>query len=96
MVGFLLLQGAAEGSAMTEGDLLQAEHALETALSLNPRSPEALLGSGLLWLRQGRPDEAIVPLEKAQALHPDDPAISRVLSRCRSLLDHPEGRHSPR
>lgn len=96
MVGFLLLQGASDGPAPTEKELLQAEHALETALSLNPRSPEALLGSGLLWLQRGRPDQAIVPLEKAQALRPGDPAISRAISRCRSLLNHAEGRHSPR
>jgi len=56
-----------------DGDLAEAAHYYQRALTLNPSDPNILGISGLLVRNLGRVDEAVTLLESAVALDPVDP-----------------------
>ncbi len=62
--------------------LREAQTAFRTCLALNPRSPRALHGLGLVEIVQGNYASAASYLRQAVDLRPDDPAIGRQLERC--------------
>lgn len=57
------------------GELDEAEAAFERAASLDPLDWRALQGWGAARLQGGRPQEAIVPLERALELAPSEPDV---------------------
>ncbi len=65
---------AASVAAMFLRDLDKAERELEITLNLSPNYAHALNGRGIVLMSRGKPDEAIVEIEKALRL---DPAFSQ-------------------
>jgi len=49
---------------MNTGDLLAAEGSFRRALNLDPHATNTLYNLGIVLLEEGKPDEAIPPLEK--------------------------------
>jgi tetratricopeptide (TPR) repeat protein len=62
------------------GELEAAERSFREAARLAPREPPAWVALGEVLVRRLRPDEALVPLEKARALAPDSPDVHRALA----------------
>ena len=62
--------------AHQSGNLAAAEAAYRAFLDVNPGHPDALHNQGLVIYQQGRPREAVGPLESAAAAKPDDPQVA--------------------
>ena len=69
-----------------QGRLVEAELALETAVSLNEKDVESFLNLSRIHLEQGRPDEALETVEKALAIDPRYPVTLELLARIRPLV----------
>src|SRR6266496_441350 len=67
----LLRSGATPGQPEFE----EARQALEKSINLRPNYPSSQLALGKLHLLEGRTADAIVHLEIARQLNPDDPAV---------------------
>jgi Flp pilus assembly protein TadD len=67
----LLRSGAAPGQPEFE----EARQALEKSIQLRPNYPSSQLVLGKLYLLEGRAPDAIVHLEIARQLNPDNPAV---------------------
>jgi cytochrome c-type biogenesis protein CcmH/NrfG len=65
--------------------LQRAEQALRKSLELNPLNPEARLAMGRLHLKQNRPREAILQLEEAARLMPQNTRPPFELARAHDL-----------
>lgn len=85
MVGlYLLEQMAGEvGHRLDDPRLERAERAIDAALALNRRSPEALQGKGLLALLRGDCRAALDYLGQARRLRPEDLQTERLIGYCR-------------
>jgi len=79
----LLSEVAQETSASGDPRVGRAEEALKRALQINPRSPEAWYGQGLLSAMRGDCITARRALDQALALRPDYPEVVRLMERCR-------------
>lgn len=66
-----------------EGRLSEAIPLLAEAVGLLPHDAAALRAFGQALLAQGRPEEALVPLERAAALEPDHQVTRELLDRLR-------------
>ncbi len=75
--GYLVQARIARGRDDDRG----AMRALHAALQLDPDNVEALLRSGLRWLRTGHLPEAQDSLQRAHRLDPDNPAIEAALQK---------------
>lgn len=80
----LLLQEAALDEAPPDPAVLErAETAIERALRINERLPEAWHARGRLALLRGDCAAAVPAFERALALRPGDMQVLRLLGRCR-------------
>ncbi len=66
---------------LEEGNMIEAEEQFRAALKWNPNSEGVLFNLSLILDAQGKEDEALVNLEKANALSPDEPRIMTALAR---------------
>jgi len=66
-----------------QGRYAEAENEFRKAVETNPYNDVAHNNMGILLLNQGRPDEAILWLEKAMALNPHDKEILEDLNLAR-------------
>ena len=66
-------------SYLRQGDLRQAEHALERAVQFDPQFAMAQLGMASLRERQGLIDDALEHYRKALTLDPSDPYVQTNL-----------------
>ena len=69
----------------------KARAAFAQALEECPRSRPILMGLATCDQRQNRLDDAITTLEKANLIHPQQPAVLFSLARCAALRDDIEG-----
>lgn len=69
--------------------LSQAQAAFRACLDLNPRSPRALHGLGLIEIAQDNYTQAARYLCQATVLRPHDPAIVRHLDLCHQVIGYP-------
>lgn len=83
-----LLAVAARAHA-DRGDLDLAAAEARRALELNPRTMDAHLLIGVIHARQGRPEEAVLQLERARYIDDGSPVITFHLAECyRQLGQH--------
>ena len=83
---FALLQlyaAAQEPAPPDPAALDRAETAIDQALSINERLPDAWHARGLLALLRGDCSTAVPALERARALRPGDKEIAELTARCR-------------
>ncbi len=67
---------------------VEAQRAMERAIELNPQSPDAWKGKGLLAMSRGEYREAIPYFERAYSLRPSDQNTYNYLLRCREAVEH--------
>jgi Tfp pilus assembly protein PilF len=72
--GWLLVQ---------DGDLHTARARYQQALDREPRHPRALAELAGIYEKLGRPERALVLYERALAVQPDQPAITRLVKQLR-------------
>jgi tetratricopeptide (TPR) repeat protein len=73
-------------SAWKNGDLEQAQAALEESLALDSTNVKTLLNLGRVLLDQGHPDEALVHVEAALGLDSGSAEVYRMKGRVQSAL----------
>jgi hypothetical protein len=78
--------------ASAQGRGEQAREAFEKALEVNPNLPDALFLLGSEWLRRDEPGRALVLLERASAIVPQDPKVAASVGRARKRLAQLEAR----
>ena len=88
-----LLKAAAIYRAEGRDD--RAIEILERAATESPNAAQAFFDLGDLFLSLGRPAEAIVALEGAQRLRPNDPAIRQRLAAARQARDRNDAEALP-
>jgi protein O-mannosyl-transferase len=78
----LLAETARDTPGRDDARLAKADEALNRALALNPRLPEAWHGRGVLAVLRGDCAAAKMHLARALALRPGDPEILQALRAC--------------
>jgi predicted Zn-dependent protease len=69
-----------------EGKLDEAESIFQAALTRDDRGLIVLYNRAYFLVRTGRAAEAVAPLERACALHPEAPRVRNLLRRVQSAL----------
>ena len=82
-LALLLLQEAGRNAPPERAALERAEEAIDRALQINERLPEAWHARGLLAVMRADCARAVPALQRALALRPGDMQVLRLLGRCR-------------
>ena len=61
--------------AMQSGKLSLAEEDFRRVIALDPKSSAAYVNLGVVYMREKRWDDALVELNKAESLSPDEPGV---------------------
>lgn len=75
-------------SAVKRNDAGAAEEAFTEALAIRPEDPSALAGRAQARLSQGRAEQAVIDIEKAFAVAPDDPQVRWAFGLIMTTVRH--------